>query len=77
MIKLMSETTDINKITVTEAGCRRNPENVWQTGFWNKIMEYKIGDKITISSGDDKAIEDIVNTQTYAITDSENRHILI
>ncbi len=29
---------------------------------------YKIGDKITISSGDDKAIEDIVNTQTYTIT---------
>ena len=64
----MSETIDINKITAQKAGCRRNPENVSGRLLWNKIMGIKIGDKITISSGDDKAIEDIVNTQTYTIT---------
>ncbi len=45
----MSETTDINKITVTEGRRRRNPRMSGRLA-WNKIMGIKIGDKITPAS---------------------------
>ena len=68
VIKLMSETTDINKITVTEGRMPQKSDECLADSLLEQNYEYKIGDKITISSGDDKAIEDIVNTQTYTIT---------
>ena len=72
VVKLMSETTDIKK-----AGCRRSPENVWQTGFWNKIM----GIKSEIRS--QSALEMTRQLKTLSIhrhirsPDSENRHIIL
>ena len=68
VIKLMSETTDINKITVTEGRMPQESGECLADWLLEQNYGYKIGDKITISSGDDKAIEDIVNTQTYTIT---------
>lgn len=68
VIKLMSETTDINKITVTEGRMPQKSGECLADWLLEKNYGYKIGDKITISSGDDKAIEDIVNTQTYTIS---------
>ena len=68
VIKLMSETTDINKITVTEGRMPQESGECLADRLLEQNYGYKIGDKITISSGDDKAIEDIVNTQTYTIT---------
>lgn len=68
VIKLMSETTDINKITVTEGRMPQKSGECLADWLLEQNYGYKIGDKITISSGDDKAIEDIVNTQTYTIT---------
>ena len=68
VIKLMSETTDMNKITVTEGRMPKESGECLADWLLEKNYGYKIGDKITISSGDDKAIEDIVNTQTYTIT---------
>lgn len=68
VIKLMSETTDMNKITVTEGRMPQESGECLADWLLEQNYGYKIGDKITISSGDDKAIEDIVNTQTYTIT---------
>ena len=68
VIKLMSETTDMNKITVTEGRMPQKSGECLADWLLEQNYGYKIGDKITISSGDDKAIEDIVNTQTYTIT---------
>lgn len=68
VIKLMSETTDMNKITVTEGRMPQEYGECLADWLLEQNYGYKIGDKITISSGDDKAIEDIVNTQTYTIT---------
>ena len=68
VVKLMSETTDINKITVTEGRMPQKSGECLADWLLEKNYGYKIGDKITISSGDDKAIEDIVNTQTYTIS---------
>ena len=68
VIKLMSETTDMNKITVTEGRMPKKSGECLADWLLEHNYGYKIGDKITISSGDDKAIEDIVNTQTYTIT---------
>ena len=68
VIKLMSETTDMNKITVTEGRMPKESGECLADWLLEQNYGYKIGDKITISSGDDKAIEDIVNTQTYTIT---------
>ena len=68
VIKLMSETTDMNKITVTEGRMPQKSGECLADWLLEKNYGYKVGDKITISSGDDKAIEDIVNTQTYTIT---------
>ena len=68
VIKLMSETTDINKITVTEGRMPQKSGECLADWLLERNYGYKVGDKITISSGDDKAIEDIVNTQTYTIT---------
>ena len=68
VVKLMSETTDINKITVTEGRMPQESGECLADWLLEQNYGYKIGDKITISSGDDKAIEDIVNTQTYTIT---------
>lgn len=68
VIKLMSETTDMNKITVTEGRMPQESRECLADWLLEQNYGYKIGDKITISSGDDKAIEDIVNTQTYTIT---------
>lgn len=68
VIKLMSETTDINKITVTEGRMPQESGECLADWLLEQNYGYKIGDKITISSGDDKAIEDIVDTQTYTIT---------
>lgn len=68
VIKLMSETTDINKITVAEGRMPQESGECLADWLLEQNYGYKIGDKITISSGDDKAIEDIVNTQTYTIT---------
>lgn len=68
VIKLMSETTDINKITVTEGRMPQESGECLADWLLEQNYGYKTGDKITISSGDDKAIEDIVNTQTYTIT---------
>lgn len=67
VIKLMSETTDINKITVTEGRMPQESGECLADWLLEQNYGYKIGDKITISSGDDKAIEDIVNMQTYTI----------
>ena len=68
VVKLMSETTDMNKITVTEGRMPQESGECLADWLLEQNYGYKIGDKITISSGDDKAIEDIVNTQTYTIT---------
>lgn len=68
VIKLMSETTDMNKITVTEGRMPKESGECLADWLLEQNYGYKIGDKITISSGDDKAMEDIVNTQTYTIT---------
>ena len=68
VIKLMSETTDMNKITVTEGRMPQKSGECLADWLLERNYGYKVGDKITISSGDDKAIEDIVNTQTYTIT---------
>lgn len=68
VIKLMSETTDMNKMTVTEGRMPQKSGECLADWLLKQNYGYKIGDKITISSGDDKAMEDIVNTQTYTIT---------
>ena len=67
VIKLMSETTDVNKITVTEGRMPQKSGECLADWLLERNYGYKIGDRITISSGDEKAIEDIVNTQTYTI----------
>ena len=67
VIKLMSETTDVNKITVTEGRMPQKSGECLADWLLERNYGYKIGDRITISSGDEKEIEDIVNTQTYTI----------
>ena len=77
VIKLMSETTDINKITVTEGRMPQESGECLAAGFWNKIM----GIKSEIRS--QSALEMTRQLKTLSIhrhirsPDSENRHIIL
>lgn len=67
VLKLMSATDDVNKITVTEGQMPEKSGECLADWLLARNYGYKIGDKITVSSGDDTAIEDIVSTQTFTI----------
>ena len=67
VVKLISEPEDMNLISVDEG---RMPETSGECLVDNLLIEehgFKIGDTITVTSGDDTAIGDTVEQDTYTI----------
>ena len=67
VVKLISEPEDMNLISVDEG---RMPEASGECLVDNLLIEehgFKIGDTITVTSGDDTAIGDTVEQDTYTI----------
>ena len=67
VLKLMSVTDDVNKITVTDGRMPEKSGECLADSLLAKNYGYHIGDTITVTSGNNTAIEDIVNVQTFTI----------
>ena len=67
VLKLMSVTDDVNKITVTDGRMPEKSGECLADSLLAKNYGYQIGDTITVTSGNNTAIEDIVNVQTFTI----------
>ncbi len=67
VLKLMSVTDNVNKITVMEGQMPQTSGECLADWLLARNYGYQIGDTITVTSGNDTAIEDIVNTQTFTI----------
>ncbi len=67
VIKLMSVTDTVNLVTVDEGRMPQSPDECLADNLLIDKQGYGIGDTITVMSGDDTDIDDIVNTKTFTI----------
>jgi len=67
VIKLMTATENVNLVTVDEGRMPEKPGECLADNLLITKQGYEIGDTITVMSGDDTAIEDVVTEQTMTI----------